>query len=98
MEKALEITDAIKAARQKTLELVRALSIDVISMKVHVSCMDDLEQIPGDYRVTKLRNSSSDLKYDFTCDLKYEATKIFRGVTFYCLLKSEQYDALGKAI
>ncbi|NLI74754.1 MAG: hypothetical protein GX369_08340 [Euryarchaeota archaeon] len=94
MEKALEIIDAIKAARQKTLELVRALSIDVISMKVHVFCMEDLEQIPGDYRVTKLRNSSS----SFTCDFEYEATKIFGDVTFYCLLKLEQYEALRKAI
>lgn len=92
MEKALEIIDAIKAARQKTLELVRALSIDVISMKVHVFCMEDLEQIPGDYRVTKLRNSSSSFTYD------YEATKIFGDVTFYCLLKLEQYEALRKAI
>ena len=86
MPKALEVTTALKAAWDKTRELVNAYDISIYNgvCKVAVSEMRDLEQIPGEYTIEPRGGG---------VDYPWEAVKEYDGVRFFCLLEQAEYEA-----
>ena len=90
MPKALESTTAIKAAWDKTRELVNAYDISIYNgaVKVAVNTIRDLEQIPGEYTIEPRGGG---------VDYPWEAVKEYDGVRFFCLLGQPEYEELQQA-
>ena len=90
MSKVLEATTAIKAAWDKTRELVNAYDISIYNgvCKVAVNKIRDLEQIPGEYTI-EARGGGK--------DYPWEAVKEYDGVRFFCLLEQAEYEELQQA-
>ena len=90
MSKVLEATTAIKAAWDKTRELVNAYDISIYNgvCKVAVNKIRDLEQIPGEYTIEPRGGGK---------DYPWEAVKEYDGVRFFCLLEQAEYEELQQA-
>lgn len=86
--KAQEVTTKLKDAWQAVNELTAgaiSISANGRQLEVLVTTMRDLEQVPGEVQIEYR---------EYGEDYPWEASKVFEGVTFCCLLKQEQYEAL----
>lgn len=93
MNKATEVTAAIKAAWEKANELSHSISIYSARdlMQVHLAELRDLEQIPGEMEIREFSNPSESNPYS------HEASKMVEGVKFFCVIQRAQYEELQKA-
>jgi hypothetical protein len=81
VNKAQEAATAIKAAIDKTNEVMHCICIMANNhgVTVQVQSLDDLEQVPGEER-----------RQPFSHDYPVEAYKMVDGVKFFCLLTAEE--------
>jgi len=88
--KAQEVTTKIKDAWQAVSELTAgtiSISVNLWKTEVLLTSMRDLEQVPGEVQY-EVRDCE---------EFPWEAVKVYDGVTFCCLLRTDEYEAWQKA-